>query len=74
MAGKGFPRVLIKLQIQPELHSDRGLGTLGPKEVFSMSCKRVYAVAFHLANPIRDIALEGVEKVKKGCPGFAWVG
>ena len=38
-----------------------------------MSCKRIYAVAFHLANPIRDIALEGVKKVKKGCPGFAWV-
>ena len=33
-----------------------------------MSCKRIYAVAFHLANPIRDIALESVEKVNKICP------
>ena len=31
-----------------------------------MSCERIYAIAFHLANPIRDIALEGVEIVKKG--------
>ena len=39
-----------------------------------MSCERIYAVAFHLANPIRDIDLESVEKVKKSCPEFAWVG
>jgi len=29
---------------------------------------------FHLANPIRDIALESAKEVKKSCPGFAWVG
>jgi len=39
-----------------------------------MSSKRIHTVAFHLANPIRDIALESVEKVNKSCPGFAWVG
>ena len=39
-----------------------------------MSCKHIHAVAFHLANPIRDIALESAEEVKKSCPGFAWVG
>jgi len=38
-----------------------------------MSCERIYAVAFHFANLIRDIALESVE-IKKICPGFAWVG
>ena len=39
-----------------------------------MSCKRIHAVAFHLANPIRDIALENAGEVKEICPGFAWVG
>jgi len=39
-----------------------------------MSCKRNHAIAFHLANPICDIALESAEEVKESCPGFAWVG
>jgi len=42
--------------------------------VREMGCKRSHAVAFHLANPAGNIALESVEEVKESYPGLTWVG